>query len=52
MQCALQRQGQLGLAGGLNTARVAQRDINQTTLADLINIGQGVNKQERIAVSR
>lgn len=43
-QKALQRQGQLGLAGGLNTARVAQRDINQTTLADLINIGQGVNR--------
>ena len=43
-QRALQRQGQLGLAGGLNTARVAQRDINQTTLADLINIGQGVNR--------
>tara|TARA_R110002012_G_scaffold173646_1_gene338428 strand:- start:11564 stop:12142 length:579 start_codon:yes stop_codon:yes gene_type:complete len=43
-QRALQRQGQIGLAGGLNTARVAQRDINQTTLADLINIGQGVNR--------
>jgi len=43
-QRALQRQGQLGLAGGLNTARTAQRDINQTTLADLINIGQGVNR--------
>ena len=43
-QRALQRQGQLGLAGGLNTARVAQKDINQTTLADLINIGQGVNR--------
>tara|TARA_R100001443_G_scaffold113563_1_gene128491 strand:- start:1529 stop:2107 length:579 start_codon:yes stop_codon:yes gene_type:complete len=43
-QRALQRQGQIGLAGGLNTARVAQKDINQTTLADLINIGQGVNR--------
>jgi hypothetical protein len=43
-QRALQRQGQLGLAGSLNTARTAQRDINQSTLADLINIGQGVNR--------
>lgn len=43
-QRALQRQGQIGLAGGLNTARIAQKDINQRTLADLINIGQGVNR--------
>ena len=43
-QAANQRQGQLGLAGGLNTARIAQKDINQSTLADLINIGQGVNR--------
>ena len=43
-QVANQRQGQLGLAGGLNTARIAQKDINQSTLADLINIGQGVNR--------
>jgi hypothetical protein len=43
-QVANQRQGQLGLAAGLNTARTAQRDINQSTLADLINIGQGVNR--------
>jgi len=43
-QVANQRQGQLGLAGGLNTARIAQKDINQRTLADLINIGQGVNR--------
>jgi len=40
----LQRQGQLGLAGGLNTARIAQRDLNKRTLTDLINIGQGVNR--------
>lgn len=40
----LQRQGQLGLAGGLNTARIAQRDLNKRTLVDLINIGQGVNR--------
>ena len=31
-QAANQRQGQLGLAGGLNTARIAQKDINQSTL--------------------
>lgn len=43
-QRALQRQGQIGLASGLNTARIAQKDINQNTLADLINIGQGVNR--------
>ena len=43
-QVANQRQGQLGLAAGLNTSRTAQRDINQSTLADLINIGQGVNR--------
>ena len=28
----------------LNNARIAQREINQATLADLINIGQGVNR--------
>ena len=43
-QRALQRQGALGLAGGLNTALISQRETNQTTLADLINIGQGVNR--------
>jgi len=41
---ALQRGGQLNLAGGLNTALIQQREINQQTLADLINIGQGVNR--------
>ena len=43
-QVANQRQGQLGLAGSLNTARIAQKQTNQSTLADLINIGQGVNR--------
>lgn len=43
-QRALQRQGQLSLTGGLNNAVIAQREINQRTLADLINIGQGVNR--------
>jgi hypothetical protein len=43
-QAGLQRQGQLGLAGGLNTSRIAQREVNQRTLSELINIGQGVNR--------
>ena len=43
-QRALQRTGQLSLAGGLNNALIQQREINQQTLADLINIGQGVNR--------
>jgi hypothetical protein len=34
----------LSLAGGLNNARLAQMDANNRTLADLINIGQGVNR--------
>ncbi len=32
------------LSGMLNNARIAQREVNQSTLADLINIGQGVNR--------
>jgi hypothetical protein len=43
-QRALQRGQQLNLAGGLNNALIQQREINQRTLADLINIGQGVNR--------
>lgn len=43
-QRALQRGTQLNLAGGLNNALIQQREINQRTLADLINIGQGVNR--------
>ena len=33
---ALQRQGAIGLAGGLNTARIAQDERNKKTLSDLI----------------
>tara|TARA_R100000482_G_scaffold124135_1_gene75968 strand:+ start:4141 stop:4842 length:702 start_codon:yes stop_codon:yes gene_type:complete len=44
MQRATQRGGALTLAGGLNNARLAQRDANQRLLSDLINIGQGVNR--------
>ena len=41
---ASQRGEALNLAGGLNNARLAQRDVNQRLLGDLINIGQGVNR--------
>lgn len=40
----MQRGGQLNLAGGVNNARINQREVNQATMADLINIGQGVNR--------
>lgn len=43
-QRALQRGTNLGAVGGVNNARVMQREVNQATLADLINIGQGVNR--------
>jgi len=41
---AQQRAQSLGTVGAINNARLAQREINQSTLADLINIGQGVNR--------
>ena len=41
---ALQRGASLATVGGINNARLAQREINQSTLADLINIGQGINR--------
>ena len=41
---ALSLGGATNQAGMLNNARIAQREINQATLADLINIGQGVNR--------
>ena len=34
----------LGGIQAIQDARLAQRDANQTLLADLINIGQGVNR--------
>lgn len=40
----LQLGGTLNLAGGLNNARLAQRDANRFMLGNLINIGQGVNR--------
>ena len=41
---ASQRGEAINLAGGLNEARLAQRDVNRRLLGDLINIGQGVNR--------
>ena len=41
---ASQRGEALNLAGGLTNARLAQLDVNQQTISDLINIGQGVNR--------
>ena len=45
---AQQRNIQLGttLSGiqGVSDAQIAQRELNKSTLADLINIGQGVNR--------
>ena len=43
-QRSMQRGGALGTAGAINTARVTQRQINQSALSDLINIGQGLNR--------
>jgi hypothetical protein len=34
----------IGLAGGLNNARLAQRERNHNLLAQLVNIGQGLNR--------
>ena len=44
MQRSLGRSNTLGGIQALGDARLAQRDANQTLLADLINIGQGVNR--------
>ena len=44
MQRSLGRSNTLGGIQALGDARLAQRDVNQTLLADLINIGQGVNR--------
>ena len=42
-QRSAQRAGQLGLAGGVNQARVRQREMNNALLQEIIGIGQGVN---------
>jgi len=41
---ALNLGGALNRADLLNRSRIQQREVNQATLADLINIGQGVNR--------
>jgi len=40
-----QRAETTGLAGGLNDARLAQRNRNQSLRASLVNIGQGINRE-------
>ena len=40
----LQRGTTLGGIQGVNDARVAQKDANRALMADLIDIGQGVNR--------
>ena len=42
-QRSAQRSGQLGLAGGVNQARVRQREMNNALLQEIIGIGQGMN---------
>lgn len=41
---ALTRGTTLGTVQAVNDARIAQKEINQRTITDLINIGQGVNR--------
>ena len=43
-QASLQRGTTLAGVGGVNNARIAQKDNNRALMADLINIGQGVNR--------
>lgn len=40
----LRRQNTLGYAQSVNDARIAQKELNQAVIGDLINIGQGVNR--------
>jgi hypothetical protein len=40
----LQRESNLASVNAINNSRVAQREINQNMLANLIDIGQGVNR--------
>ena len=42
-QRSAQRSGQQGLAGGVNQARVRQREMNNALLQEIIGIGQGMN---------
>jgi hypothetical protein len=40
----LARANSLGQTQSVNDARIAQKDLNQAAIGDLINIGQGVNR--------
>jgi hypothetical protein len=44
MDGALQRGNTLGGIQAMNDARIDQKELNQSMLSDLINIGQGVNR--------
>ena len=44
MNRANQRGGQLTMANSVNNAQIAQEEANRRQMADLINIGQGVNR--------
>jgi glutamate mutase epsilon subunit len=46
-QLRLQRANTLGGVQAINDARIAQRESNTQLLADLINIGQGVNRSSQ-----
>lgn len=41
---SLQRGNTLGTSQALNNARIAQKELNTQKVADLVNIGQGVNR--------
>jgi hypothetical protein len=41
---SLDRANTLGAAQSINDARIAQKETNQAAIADLVNIGQGVNR--------
>lgn len=47
MNKALQRGNTLGGIQALNDARIDQKELNQSMLSDLINIGQGVNRSSQ-----
>lgn len=44
---ALQRGNTLGGIQAMNDARIDQKELNQSMLSDLINIGQGVNRSSQ-----
>ena len=44
---ALERGNTLGSIQSVGDARIAQRELNQNKLADLVNIGQGVNRSSQ-----